>query len=107
MRSICHLGLTPHLLGLVLIFVSTKQKLKKKTFVRRLTFFQQKDFDMRQELSIIEIIFPYIRALLHTQAVYASTSHTLSFSYIFIGEANKNIDSAKDVRAQARENFGV
>ena len=56
---------------------------------------------MRQELSIIEIIFPYIRDLLHTQAVYASTSHTLSFSYIFIGEANKNIDSAKDVRAQA------
>ena len=29
------------------------------------------------------------------------------FSYIFICEANKNIDSAKDVRAQARENFGV
>ena len=70
-------------------------------------FCKQKDFDMRQELSIIEIIFPYIRALLHTQAVYASTSHTLSFSYIFIGEANKNIDSAKDVRAQARETFGV
>ena len=29
------------------------------------------------------------------------------FSYIFICEANKNIDQAKDVRAQARENFGV
>ena len=58
---------------------------------------------MRQELSIIEIIFPYIRALLHTQAVYASTSHTLSFSYIFIGEANKNIDSAKDVRTKSEK----
>ena len=33
--------LTPHLLGLVLIFVSSKQKLKKKTFVQRRTFYKQ------------------------------------------------------------------
>ena len=34
--------LAPHLLGLVLIFVSLKQKLKKKSFVRRMTFFKQR-----------------------------------------------------------------
>ena len=31
-------SVSPHLLGLILIFVSTKQKLKKKSFVQRLKF---------------------------------------------------------------------
>ena len=46
---------------------------------------------------------PYQKA--HSVKMSAAVDH--SFFYIFIGEANKNIDSAKDVRAQARENFGV
>ena len=36
-----------------------------------------------------------------------SAAERKTFSSIFICEANKNRDSAKDVRASARENFGV
>ena len=37
-----------------------------------------------------------------------SAAERKSFSYIFIGEANKNIDSAKEVRThRVRGNFGV
>ena len=91
-------GLRPHILGLISIFNGKPLKIEEKIMFccsQTVMYNTSGNGDIRY-IDILKIF-----------ACKMSAAVCKTFSYIFICEANKNIDQAKDVRASARETFGV